>query len=161
MYDDTADGYKYRSLRCVYRRSSKIKIYLFPSLIAQVLLLCASSPTSSARPPTFAGLGQRVIAYDLFASFRTLCGSSHPAKKIRHKMLSITPFYLAGNADEPKKKINHKEFSNRDSHMVTHCSTNRSIRCLFSAERTGCEIFIVLWPNTTSPFVRKFIRRAD
>ena len=32
--------------------------------------------------------------------------------------------------------------------MVTHCSTNRSIRCLFTAERTGCEIFIVLWPNT-------------
>ena len=32
--------------------------------------------------------------------------------------------------------------------MVTHCSTNRSIRCLFTAERTGCEVFIVLWPNT-------------
>ena len=32
--------------------------------------------------------------------------------------------------------------------MVTHCSTNQAIRCLFTAERTGCETFIVLWPNT-------------
>ena len=37
--------------------------------------------------------------------------------------------------------------------MVTHCSTNRSIQCLFHAERTGCEIFIVLWPNTTSLYL--------
>ncbi|RPB02445.1 hypothetical protein L873DRAFT_1673518, partial [Choiromyces venosus 120613-1] len=41
-----------------------------------------------------------------------------------------------------------KEFSIWDSHMVTHCSTNQTIRCLFTAERTGCEVFIVLWPNT-------------
>ena len=36
--------------------------------------------------------------------------------------------------------------------MVTHCSTNRTIRCLSTAERTGCEIFIVLWPNTLAHF---------
>ena len=36
--------------------------------------------------------------------------------------------------------------------MVTHYSTNRTIRYLFGAERTGCEIFIVLWPNTLAYF---------
>ena len=46
------------------------------------------------------------------------------------------------------KKRTTREFSIRDSHMVTHCSTNRTIRYLFTAEQTGCEIFIVLWPNT-------------
>ena len=44
---------------------------------------------------------------------------------------------------------NYTEFSTWDSHMVTHCSTNQAIRCLFTAERTGCETFIVLWPNTS------------
>jgi len=29
MYDDTADDYKYRSLRCVYRRSSQIESISF------------------------------------------------------------------------------------------------------------------------------------
>ena len=47
-----------------------------------------------------------------------------------------------------ERKIKN-EFSTWDSHMVTHCSTNQAIRCLFTAERTGCETFIVLWPNTT------------
>ena len=61
--------------------------------------------------------------------------------QLRYQSTSPSPI-----VEETGKK--KQEFSNRDSHMVTHCSTNRSIRCLFTAERTGCEIFIVLWPNT-------------
>ncbi|RPB02477.1 hypothetical protein L873DRAFT_405672 [Choiromyces venosus 120613-1] len=44
--------------------------------------------------------------------------------------------------------------------MVTHCSSNRSIRCLFTAERTGCEIFIVLWPNTLAQLVKRIYTRV-
>ena len=57
---------------------------------------------------------------------------------------NVNPIIMITTELQAKKK----EFSNWDSHMVTHCSTNQSIRCLFTAERTGCEIFIVLWPNT-------------
>ena len=42
------------------------------------------------------------------------------------------------------KKGGCKNYSTRDSRMVTHCSTNRAIRCLNMAERTGSLVFIVL-----------------
>ena len=51
--------------------------------------------------------------------------------------------YRAGK--KAKKII---EFNTWDSHMVTHWSTNPAIRCLCTAEGTGCETFIILWPNT-------------
>ena len=48
----------------------------------------------------------------------------------------------------PKKSKKLIDFSSRDSHMVTtHCSNDQAIRCLFTAERTGCETFIIIWLN--------------
>ncbi|KAG9956582.1 hypothetical protein KCU61_g9704, partial [Aureobasidium melanogenum] len=38
-----------------------------------------------------------------------------------------------------KKK--HKTYSSRDSHVVTHRSTNLPFNCLCMAERTGCPVF--------------------
>ena len=47
---------------------------------------------------------------------------------------------------EKAKKI--IEFSTGDSHMVTtHCSTDQGTRFFFTAERTGCETFIILRLN--------------
>jgi hypothetical protein len=40
-----------------------------------------------------------------------------------------------------------KTFSKGDSHVVTHRSTNPSVRSLCMAERTGCPVFCDLWPN--------------
>jgi hypothetical protein len=37
-----------------------------------------------------------------------------------------------------------KNYSTRDSHVVTHHSTNLAIQCLTRAERTGSRVFIVL-----------------
>ncbi|KAG9718807.1 hypothetical protein KCU73_g14979, partial [Aureobasidium melanogenum] len=42
------------------------------------------------------------------------------------------------------KKIKKKEtktYSSRDSHVVTHRSTNLPFNCLCMAERTGCPVF--------------------
>ena len=41
---------------------------------------------------------------------------------------------------------NSKTYSRRDSHVVTHRSTNRPVRCLSSGERTGSSVFTDLWP---------------
>jgi hypothetical protein len=37
-----------------------------------------------------------------------------------------------------------KNYSTRDSRMVTHCSTNQAITCLNMAERTGSLVFTFL-----------------
>ncbi|KAG9656425.1 alpha-1,2-mannosidase, partial [Aureobasidium melanogenum] len=42
-------------------------------------------------------------------------------------------------AEEQNKK--HKTYSSRDSHVVTHRSTNLPFNCLCMAERTGCPVF--------------------
>ena len=39
-----------------------------------------------------------------------------------------------------------KTYSSRDSHVVTHRSTNLPFNCLCMAERTGCPVFSWLWP---------------
>jgi hypothetical protein len=41
--------------------------------------------------------------------------------------------------EEAKEK--HKTYSSRDSHVVTHRSTNLPFNCLCMAERTGCPVF--------------------
>ncbi|KAG9705563.1 hypothetical protein KCU73_g17884, partial [Aureobasidium melanogenum] len=41
----------------------------------------------------------------------------------------------------PKKDDKHKTYSSRDSHVVTHRSTNLPFNCLCMAERTGCPVF--------------------
>jgi hypothetical protein len=43
-----------------------------------------------------------------------------------------------------KKKKGRKNYSTRDSHVVTHHSTNLAIHCLTRAERTGSRVFSVL-----------------
>ncbi|KEQ94496.1 hypothetical protein AUEXF2481DRAFT_279604 [Aureobasidium subglaciale EXF-2481] len=35
----------------------------------------------------------------------------------------------------------NKTYSSRDSHVVTHRSTNLPFNCLCMAERTGCPVF--------------------
>ena len=65
---------------------------------------------------------------------------------------------------EGKKERNEKnsrEFSTRDSHVVTHHNTNQAMQYLFTAERTGCETFIALWPNTFSLFAKPEMRRVE
>ncbi|KAH0120842.1 DNA glycosylase, partial [Aureobasidium melanogenum] len=39
------------------------------------------------------------------------------------------------------KKVKNKTYSSRDSHVVTHRSTNLPFNCLCMAERTGCPVF--------------------
>ncbi|KAG9730373.1 hypothetical protein KCU73_g11876, partial [Aureobasidium melanogenum] len=41
---------------------------------------------------------------------------------------------------EPEDQKN-KTYSSRDSHVVTHRSTNLPFNCLCMAERTGCPVF--------------------
>jgi hypothetical protein len=43
-------------------------------------------------------------------------------------------------------KTKCKTYSSRDSHVVTHRSTNLPFNCLCMAERTGCPVFSWLWP---------------
>ncbi|KAH0123407.1 hypothetical protein KCU67_g17835, partial [Aureobasidium melanogenum] len=38
-------------------------------------------------------------------------------------------------------KRRRKTYSSRDSHVVTHRSTNLPFNCLCMAERTGCPVF--------------------
>ncbi|KEQ83126.1 hypothetical protein M438DRAFT_42049 [Aureobasidium pullulans EXF-150] len=39
------------------------------------------------------------------------------------------------------KRSRSKTYSSRDSHVVTHRSTNLPFNCLCMAERTGCPVF--------------------
>ncbi|KAG9563139.1 hypothetical protein KCU71_g7449, partial [Aureobasidium melanogenum] len=40
-----------------------------------------------------------------------------------------------------KSKRTNETYSSRDSHVVTHRSTNLPFNCLCMAERTGCPVF--------------------
>ncbi|KAG9734000.1 hypothetical protein KCU73_g10895, partial [Aureobasidium melanogenum] len=48
---------------------------------------------------------------------------------------------LAGQAKTLVADRNCKTYSSRDSHVVTHRSTNLPFNCLCMAERTGCPVF--------------------
>jgi hypothetical protein len=48
---------------------------------------------------------------------------------------SRTPAYKKGCLTK------YKTYSSRDSHVVTHRSTNLPFNCLCMAERTGCPVF--------------------
>jgi hypothetical protein len=50
------------------------------------------------------------------------------------ELLSGTPVWL-------KRMSKDKTYSSRDSHVVTHRSTNLPFNCLCMAERTGCPVF--------------------
>ncbi|KAH0336647.1 hypothetical protein KCU81_g8508, partial [Aureobasidium melanogenum] len=43
--------------------------------------------------------------------------------------------------DTELDKTKRKTYSSRDSHVVTHRSTNLPFNCLCMAERTGCPVF--------------------
>jgi hypothetical protein len=53
-----------------------------------------------------------------------------------------------GNNPIDKKRwllaMSGKNYSIRDSRLVTHDNTSRTISCLNSAERTGCVVFMIL-----------------
>jgi predicted short-subunit dehydrogenase-like oxidoreductase (DUF2520 family) len=52
------------------------------------------------------------------------------------------------DVDQEQKELyqalQNKNYSIRDSRLVTHDSTSRTISCLNSAERTGCVVFMIL-----------------
>ncbi|KAH0386898.1 hypothetical protein KCU89_g17025, partial [Aureobasidium melanogenum] len=43
--------------------------------------------------------------------------------------------------NDTKTRSKFKTYSSRDSHVVTHRSTNLPFNCLCMAERTGCPVF--------------------
>jgi hypothetical protein len=43
--------------------------------------------------------------------------------------------------EQKKEEQKYKTYSSRDSHVVTHRSTNLPFNCLCMAERTGCPVF--------------------
>ncbi|KEQ83948.1 hypothetical protein M438DRAFT_319769 [Aureobasidium pullulans EXF-150] len=43
--------------------------------------------------------------------------------------------------EQKRKSSMDKTYSSRDSHVVTHRSTNLPFNCLCMAERTGCPVF--------------------
>ncbi|KAG9675921.1 hypothetical protein KCU99_g8250, partial [Aureobasidium melanogenum] len=63
----------------------------------------------------------------------------------RHQVFSCVSDVL--NLFEKQKKLvepedqKNKTYSSRDSHVVTHRSTNLPFNCLCMAERTGCPVF--------------------
>ncbi|KAG9955291.1 hypothetical protein KCU78_g24836, partial [Aureobasidium melanogenum] len=50
---------------------------------------------------------------------------------------NVPTFLWKMRNDEQKSKT----YSSRDSHVVTHRSTNLPFNCLCMAERTGCPVF--------------------
>ncbi|KAH0294652.1 hypothetical protein KCU62_g500, partial [Aureobasidium sp. EXF-3399] len=48
---------------------------------------------------------------------------------------------FAEQVDQSRRKTQNKTYSSRDSHVVTHRSTNLPFNCLCMAERTGCPVF--------------------
>ncbi|KAH0128095.1 hypothetical protein KCU67_g17229, partial [Aureobasidium melanogenum] len=49
--------------------------------------------------------------------------------------------YDKSSVDKTKSKRTNETYSSRDSHVVTHRSTNLPFNCLCMAERTGCPVF--------------------
>ncbi|KAG9561020.1 hypothetical protein KCU77_g18263, partial [Aureobasidium melanogenum] len=45
------------------------------------------------------------------------------------------------SCNDTKRRSKRKTYSSRDSHVVTHRSTNLPFNCLCMAERTGCPVF--------------------
>ncbi|KAH0353026.1 hypothetical protein KCU81_g1881, partial [Aureobasidium melanogenum] len=72
-------------------------------------------------------------------------------KRLRNSQLRgySTPSrtFVADRArQQPQRKkekiwLRNKTYSSRDSHVVTHRSTNLPFNCLCMAERTGCPVF--------------------
>ncbi|KAH0383403.1 hypothetical protein KCU92_g5365, partial [Aureobasidium melanogenum] len=67
----------------------------------------------------------------LFSAATTL------AIELRHTVDESATSY----ASSKKKMRRYKTYSSRDSHVVTHRSTNLPFNCLCMAERTGCPVF--------------------
>ncbi|KAG9873503.1 hypothetical protein KCV05_g22990, partial [Aureobasidium melanogenum] len=75
----------------------------------------------------------------LFRNGVKLSGFPQPGRQenvpVRSKL--ATTFLWKMRNDEQKSKT----YSSRDSHVVTHRSTNLPFNCLCMAERTGCPVF--------------------
>jgi hypothetical protein len=56
----------------------------------------------------------------------------------------LTPPQEKRLQQKEKMANDDKNYSIRDSRLVTHDSTSQTISCLNRAERTGCVVFIIL-----------------
>jgi hypothetical protein len=57
----------------------------------------------------------------------------------KRKESSLTTDYKS--TSDALEDAKSKTYSSRDSHVVTHRSTNLPFNCLCMAERTGCPVF--------------------
>ncbi|KAG9663279.1 hypothetical protein KCU64_g1432, partial [Aureobasidium melanogenum] len=70
-----------------------------------------------------------------------------PGKNGCGETLNLSPAPLSSwhcgglSSHREQKKTKTKTYSSRDSHVVTHRSTNLPFNCLCMAERTGCPVF--------------------
>ncbi|KAH0382447.1 hypothetical protein KCU92_g6196, partial [Aureobasidium melanogenum] len=85
---------------------------------------------------------------ELNPEINLLC--ENPSFRVPHllaRKLSTRGTHNDKDINEPceRKKGNRKKvcktYSSRDSHVVTHRSTNLPFNCLCMAERTGCPVF--------------------
>jgi predicted metal-binding protein len=53
--------------------------------------------------------------------------------------------FMQRDSGRQGRALKAKTYNTRDSQMVTHSSTSRSVQCLCMAERTGCPVFTDLW----------------
>ena len=101
-------------------------ILTFSSLVRASALLYRSFPSSTV---SFAARSQRQSSRYAQRQYR---------EHIRTDKKNIRWCSQEGKA---KRKVQNKTYSSRDSHVVTHRSTNLPFNCLCMAERTGCPVF--------------------
>ncbi|KAG9661087.1 hypothetical protein KCU64_g2786, partial [Aureobasidium melanogenum] len=63
------------------------------------------------------------------------------ANRLTSVSITSTSIYLASSIPTKGSQKKTKTYSSRDSHVVTHRSTNLPFNCLCMAERTGCPVF--------------------
>ncbi|KAF2726033.1 hypothetical protein K431DRAFT_56819 [Polychaeton citri CBS 116435] len=68
---------------------------------------------------------------------------------VPHLPSKRTCTYLQTRKDHTLDSKKTKTFNRRDSHLVTHDTTNHPLHCLSKPERTGRPVFNVVWSNVT------------
>ncbi|KAH0344474.1 hypothetical protein KCU83_g8357, partial [Aureobasidium melanogenum] len=63
------------------------------------------------------------------------------ATRETHQTTVLPKFMREQQTSKQKELRRCKTYSSRDSHVVTHRSTNLPFNCLCMAERTGCPVF--------------------
>jgi hypothetical protein len=94
--------------------------------LAQIIIIGADIPPTD--------LGNRVaIAFVDNTQKHVVSSPEKLGAGVRH--------YLGGDQNSAWQAQQNKTYSSRDSHVVTHRSTNLPFNCLCMAERTGCPVF--------------------